>query len=268
MSDKKEALINIELIPKDLIINLFGPATKSIGEGLGGVVNYVIGPLRRLNVVSEKSYEDFVKKINSKTDEIPLENRDNSKLGLALKTLEDSRYQLEEEDMREYFANLLSGLVDNRKNQSSSPRFSTILSEFTTDDASILEKLYKYHVVPTITVRAQLTNDDGGLDMVENILLFDDNYSFSSNSVLQTLQSYGLIQIRPSIILTSEKHTKIYDDFENSTDFNNLKKDIEIELQPDPYFQNSSYNVRCKHGSVTITNLGYLFCTMIFSNEE
>lgn len=112
-----------------------GPATKSIGEGLGGIVNYVMGPLRRLNVTSEKSYQDFVNKLNTKTESIPDENRDTSKFGLALKTMEDSRYQIEEEDMREYFANLLAGLIDNRKNSNASPRFSTILSELTTTDA-------------------------------------------------------------------------------------------------------------------------------------
>lgn len=267
MSDDKESLINIGLVPKELITNLLGPATKSIGEGLGGITNFVMGPLRKLNVVSEKSYQDFVEKINSKTDDIPIENRDASKLGLALKAMEDARYQLEEEEMREYFANLLAGLVDNRINQNASPRFSTILSELTTDEANMLAKLHKLHATPTVTLRVQRPNGDG-IDVMQNTLLFDENDFLGSNSVLETLQSYGLIEIRSSIQLKDEKRVKIYDTYENSTHFTALKEKFKERYGTQPFFRNTDFEVSTIRGSVIVTNLGFIFCSMIFPSEE
>ncbi|MGC2988429.1 DUF4393 domain-containing protein [Enterococcus faecalis] len=271
MSDDKKSLINIELLPKELITNLFGPATKSIGEGLGGIVNYVVGPLRKLNVVGEKSYIDFVEKINSKTDSIPVDNRDDSKLGFALKTMEDARYQLEDEDMREYFSNLLAGLVDNRKNQDSSPRFSIILSELTTIDANLLKKLYKLSITPTIKVRVQAPNGNG-IDYIENLILTqkgiaENNFSDLSPS-LQTLRSYGLIDIRPSIELTQKKHTKIYEDFENSTYFKTLKYSLNSFFANSSFFKDTGFSIISIRGSIHVTDLGFLFCSKIFSSEE
>lgn len=92
MFDDKKFLINIELLLKELIINFFGFVIKLIGEGFGGIVNYVVGFFRKLNVVSEKFYIDFVEKINFKIDSIFVDNRDDLKLGFVLKIMEDVRY--------------------------------------------------------------------------------------------------------------------------------------------------------------------------------
>lgn len=267
MSDDKGTLINIELIPKELITNVFGPATKSIGEGLGGVANYVMGPLRKLNVVSEKSYQDFVEKVNTKTESIPEENRDISKLGLSLKAVEDSRYQLENENMREYFANLLAGLVDNRKNQNSSPRFSTVLSELTTEEAQLLSRLYEDISTPTLSARVQHSNGDG-IDSMQNTLLFRDTEIFGANSLLYTLQSYGLIEIRTSIELKDKKKLDIYEKFETSDYFLELKEGFIRQYELHPFFHNTKYDIESTRGSIVVTELGQKFCSMIFSKKK
>lgn len=267
MSDEKGSLINIELIPKELIVNTFGPATKSIGEGLGGIVNYVMGPLRKLNVTSEKSYQDFVQKINTKTENIPNENRDTSKFGLVLKTMEDSRYQLEEDNMREYFASLLAGLIDSRKNQNASPRFSTILSELTTFEASLLSKIYTEHVCPTISIRVQKNNGDA-VDPLNDLILFNPLEPEKSNAILETLQSYGLIEIKHSSALSDEKNTEKYNVFESSETYRKIKNNMIETFKDDNHFKGYKFNVLCIRGFIMLTELGFQFCSMIFSNEE
>lgn len=267
MSEEKSSLINIELIPKELITNVFGPASKSIGEGLGGIANYVMGPLRRLNITSEKSYQDFVKKINTKTDEIPPENRDISKLGLSLKTMEDSRYQLEDEEMREYFANLLAGLVDNRKNQKASPRFSTILSELTTKEANLLSKIYKLGAVPTTNIRVQRPNGDG-IDVIKNLLLVSESEFIDPSSSLKTLESYGLIEVSSLQSLKSENKEAIYNAFDNSSYFESLKEKYMDLFEGMPFFIDNDYTVVSNRGSLIISDLGKEFCSMIFPFQK
>lgn len=267
MSDEKKSLINIELIPKELITNIFGPSSKAIGEGLGGIANYVMGPLRRLNVISEKSYTDFVEKINSKTEIIPPDNRDNSKFGLSLKTMEDARYQLEEERMREYFANLLAGLVDNRKNQHASPRFSTILSELTTEEATLLSKVFTLHAIPTSTISIQI-QDGSGVNAFENILLLEEDNYLISNAALETLSSYGLIKIRPSIELDEKKRSSLYSSFEKSLSHRDLIDEVIEGFGKQEFFSKSNYDIITNRGSVILTDLGFDFCSIVFSSGE
>lgn len=267
MSEDKGSLINIELIPKELITNVLGPATKSIGEGLGGIANFVMGPLRKLNIVSEKSYQDFVKKVNAKTNEIPPENRDDSKLGLALKTMEDARYQLENEDMRNYFSNLLAGLIDNRKNTIASPRFSTILSNLTTEEASLLNKIFKSGgICAVVTIRYQKAKTSKGIDVVQDLLLFDNEY-INSKVTLDSIESYGLIEIDDRELL-ADKFSAQYSSFENSQEFKNIESDLHLRYENDPFFKDSEVEVKIQKKSLLITQLGNVFCSMVFSTEE
>lgn len=131
-------------IPQSTVENLVNPATKSTGNALQTVVDaffhFSLDGLRRYNIVKEKDLLDFQKKIYEKTESIPEENRDDSKVGLAFKSLEDSRYQLDEELMRELFSNLLVSTLDDRKNNKVLPSFSHILSNLTNADALFLKK--------------------------------------------------------------------------------------------------------------------------------
>lgn len=267
MSDDKESLINIGLVPKELITNLFGPATKSIGEGLGGITNFVMGPLRKLNVVSEKSYQDFVEKVNAKTDDIPIENRDASKLGLVLKAMEDSRFQLDDESMREYFANLIAGLVDDRKNLASTPRFSTILSDLTSSDAELLTVINQHEQsIPLVDIRIQIPLQGNGMNLANNIVLTKAE-PLDPGASLNILESYGLIEVSNHELL-SKKNLKIYSEFEYSDDFNQLKEDALDHFKDDPFFQGNSKEVIIKRKALKLTNLGVAFCSMVFSPEE
>ena len=54
----------------------------------------------RFNIVRDQHLEDFKAKIKLGTEKIPEENRDDSKIGLALKAFEDSKYHLNSEELR------------------------------------------------------------------------------------------------------------------------------------------------------------------------
>ena len=78
-------------IPQSTVENLVNPATKSTGNALQTVVDaffhFSLDGLRRYNIVKEKDLLDFQEKIYEKTESIPEENRDDSKVGLAFKSL-------------------------------------------------------------------------------------------------------------------------------------------------------------------------------------
>lgn len=103
-----------------------------MGQAFSGIVHAVFDPLLRFNIVRKKSLEDFQEKVQTGTHQIPEENRDDSKIGLALKAFEESKYQLDSEELKELFANLITSTVDNRINSKVQPSFSSVLKDMST----------------------------------------------------------------------------------------------------------------------------------------
>lgn len=269
MTKDKKSFVNIEAIPKELLTNLLGPATVGIGQGLGGVVNFIMNPLRKLNVITEKNYKDFVEKINVETNKIPEDNRDSSKLGIALKIMEDARYQLDEEDMREYFSRLVAGTIDNRKNSKISPRFSSILSELTTTDANLLKLIHNNNSVRRAALaRVRIFNKETKIwrDIESKIILTPDKITYQPTS-FETLVSFGLIDYNETEAASSKIFRDVYDSFKESEYYNNLKeRAVEITKKSTAY-PPSKTSIQYAKGSVILTQSGKDFCSLIFPSE-
>ncbi|HAQ1583861.1 TPA: DUF4393 domain-containing protein, partial [Enterococcus faecium Efm-HS0661] len=110
--------------------------------------------------------------------------------------------------------------------------------------------------------------DGNGITLVNDLILFDPLNPDSANPTIETLQSYGLIEIRPQIGLTSEKNIDIYNQFESSQFYKSITESIEERYKQDPLFKDTEFDIRCIRGSIKITALGQQFCSMIFSNED
>lgn len=254
--------LNINLLPKELLINLFGPSTEKLGEGLGGLVNFVVGPLRRLDAHSEKKTQDFIAKINSKTNEIPFDHRDDSKLNLTLKVLEDARYSIDEEELRGMFAKLTSATVDDRLNDSVHPKYSFILSNMNKDEAELLKRIYlesTSDVLPTLSI--SFLNPKGAeLDVAPRVLLFNRGLDPQDQhyETLQILSSDNLIEFGNSR-LSNPVLSGYYENYETTDlfeyyyetlediDLLDSKKDFDQLSQKDNYIQLTSFGAKLCH---------------------
>ena len=103
-----------DVLPESTLEALLNPAAKSIGTAVGGLCDLIFFPLHKLGIYTEQKLKEYSDKIKQKTDDIPVENRDASKLNLVFKALEDSKYQINEEELQEAFANLIASTIDNR----------------------------------------------------------------------------------------------------------------------------------------------------------
>lgn len=186
--------ITIELIPESTKEELLNPSANLVGQAVRGALHVVLDPFVRLNIVREKALKDFEEKVHSKNEAIPLENRDDSKIGLALKALEDSKYQLDSDVLREMFSNLITSTLDNRLNNSILPSFSSILKDMCPQDARLLMMFSNHPIVPLITIRLEVTHGDTGIAYIENILLFPEETIHNELSVTSLLR-LGLIRI-------------------------------------------------------------------------
>ncbi|OXC39814.1 DUF4393 domain-containing protein [Lactobacillus sp. UMNPBX1] len=130
-----------DLIPESTRELLFNPAANEVGKGIGALLSMLFSPLLTLNVIEKQKLAKFADKIANKVNNIPEEDRDFDKPGLALKALEESRYQISNDLLQDMFSSLLASGVNNQKNEDITPRYATVLSQIGFKDAVFLQEL-------------------------------------------------------------------------------------------------------------------------------
>lgn len=192
--DQLESLNNA--LPDSTKENLLNPTAKVVGDSLAGIIGLVLRPFQKLNILNKQNLRDFEEKVNKKTSQIPESNRDPSKLGIALKAIEEAKYQLDEEDLRELFSNLIASSVDDRKNSSITPRFATVLSQLGPKEAQLLQRLND-QTSNQIALGKLVYRDDNGTSDVSKPALILDSYIINHDieTSLDILESLGVIEI-------------------------------------------------------------------------
>ena len=237
---------------------LLQPPAESIGNATKVVLDsffyLVLGPLKKYNMTQEKNLELFKEKLDEKYRKIPIENLDDSKIGLVYKALEDARYQLSDEIIREMFANLICNALDNTKNNSLNPYFSTIISNMTVKEASLLQIMYtdEYQMLASceLFLLDKVTGNKSSL-RTKYILIPEDHELASSSSLeLELLETHKLIDFVERGKLTNPHFEKLYNEFEIDAQ-NAQTKPIDREL----LIEKSHYR---------LTFIGEEFCKVVF----
>jgi len=139
--------------------DLLKPSFSKIGKAVGGVIGFFTMPFRGLDLVSDmgdakmrKFFEDFCVKLNKvpedRISEVPPE--------ILVPTLEKVRY-IRDEDIREMFLKLLTKASDEKTIHLAHPRFTTLISDISNDEARLIE--YFSHLatssIPFVAVRCE-----------------------------------------------------------------------------------------------------------------
>lgn len=254
----------IKIVPDDSLNALFHPASSAIGTAFGdilnGIFNLTLGPVRKFNIAKDKELNDFAEKINIKTNEIPVENRDESKMGVALKALEDSKYQLNQEQMREYFANLISNTLDDRKNFDITPRYSEILANMTIREANTLKTFFESpaHLSPTASIfsKEKDPNVYATSALEKNIVILKNDLTMHNQLEISLMEAANLIQINKGSYLSAPYFKELYDQFENSY-FMHTKNQNYYHLDLE------KYEYSFEKGHIEVTPFGKSFCEFV-----
>lgn len=262
MSDKQQ-LIRLNPLPDETTNALLRPAANSIGTAAGdildGLFNWALFPLRKYNIVKETDLHDFAKKTSNNIEEIPEEHRDKSKMGIALKALEDSRYQLDQEQMRQYFANLIAKSLDSRINSDISPKFSEILANMTIREANTLKVFNaapgKSGLVPSIKVSSKNVKTLENFPLIEDVLLVKEKH-INNPLEISLLRSSNLIEFYDGSHLTSPIFKEQYEHYENNM-FQHIKTNniYKIDLSKQEYTLQKNF--------FSLTKMGHSFCNFI-----
>ncbi|MFP3357602.1 DUF4393 domain-containing protein [Planococcus sp. SIMBA_143] len=212
----------------------------------GHKVEYLAEIKRAKNEVNVSQYKESISK---KIDAIPEENLQEPPMSIVGPALEASKYYIEEEELREMFANVIASSMDNRKSDNVHHSFVEIIKQLSPRDARNIEFLKDIRYFPIVNYTLN-EKDSSGVRMIKELVFTTDlekgNIEEADSASISNLARLGLISI--SFIQTIAKE-EAYTIFELNTYANNLRRDFEI--------QNKSVDI--ERGSLAKTPLGSLF---------
>lgn len=240
-------------LPQSTIEYLVNPSARTIGQALDGVATALCWPLLKLRIIQKAKLEQFTKEIREKNKQIPVENRDSSKVGLAVKAIEEARYQLNEDDIRKLYVNLIASTVDNRKNNVVSPRLATVVSQFGPSEANFLKIIYQQggQQMPYGQLRLDLDNSYGYTFPTK--IAIDDNSNIVNNfnSSLDILVSLGVVNDNQSKILAK-----------SDDKYATIEKNLRITINKLIEYESNELNL--VHSYISLTDFGHDLCHCIF----
>ena len=221
--------INIPISEKT-VSKILEPALVPIGQAIGGIIQWVFQKPIEYGIVKNNDLNYLKAQSEYYLNQIPIENRTDKNLGLTLKAFEDSRYQLSNEIISDYFAKLIAGTVNIDKEVK--PIYSSILSEMT--EYYIISGIFEEGSHRTPELFADIFYNDVELTDIETSFLF--------------LLSKGLI----SLDLAQSSHVLIY-----AVEKKSLNTDIWLKELIEKY-SDVSYDriTEQKTGVYTLTSLG------------
>lgn len=240
-------------LPQSTIEYLVNPAARTTGQALDGVATALCWPLLKLRIIQKAKLEQFTKEIREKNKQIPVANRDSSKVGLAVKAIEEARYQLNEDDIRKLYVNLIASTVDNRKNNVVSPRLATVVSQFGPSEAKFLKTIYQQsgQQLPYGQLRLDLGNSYGYTFPVKIAINDNSNIVNNFNSSLDILVSLGVVNDNQS-----NKLAKSDDKYAT------IEKILRLTINKHMEYESNELNL--VHSYINLTDFGHDLCKCIF----
>lgn len=213
---------SLNLLPKSTQELLLNPTAKNIGEAIGNVAELILSPVNVFTTWTNTHIRKYKQSIIDNINKIPEGDRDLSKFNLAMKAIDDSKFQITDDNLREMFAKLIAASIDKRNNQGLSPRFSNVLSQFSPEDARFLMQIStnKSYFIPTVIFFNQKKNGTGHK---EGYHFIAPNYStaswFQDELSLNNQVSLGIINQNDEQYLVSDISKSFYDSSEKSNEF-------------------------------------------------
>lgn len=198
-----------------------------------------------LRAMEEASIEKLKADILNGVIEIPVEDIQNPKIKIIGPALEASKYYIEEEELRQMFAKVITSSLNSKRNPLIHSSFVEIIKQMDVLDAKILNYLKSLNVAPNYpipTLQQVINIDDKELIQYPIIFFTDDLHEVYKNSAsLINLNRLGLIDVNYSIKTLNDVDYYFLENHD-LTDF--LKK---------------SPNTGFKRTSICLTTFGYNF---------
>ena len=257
-STNKFSLVDLPNVPSSVdnaVKNLTDTPTKNVGQTLGDLWYLVFGGIthaadkRRMKYAAD--LEKFHKELTESVDKIPDEKKVEPSIQITAQALENSKYCISSESLRNMFTKLISGTMNKDFESLVHPSFPEMIKQMDENDAHILMELKrKSNRVPVAEYREIFHSDQSHIVHFTNAYISDlFHISMAECSYsLSSLQRMGLLEITYENYLTNNV---LYKPLYETSTFKNIEKVISSH--------NRNSKISLQKGLCYITPLGKRF---------
>lgn len=211
------------------------------------------GKISHLADLKRAKYEvattQYKNSVAQKIIEIDDDNLQEPPMSVVGPALEASRFYIEEQELREMFANVIAASMDKSKSNDVHHSFVEIIKQLSPDDAQNIKLFKERDNHPTVKINLRYTEKSGYLTLKTNIFagLYPDIVTGDENSAsITNLIRLGLLSISYDENYTDKSN---YDIYKNSSYYN---AQMSIK-EPEPT------RVEITEGIIRLTPLGKSF---------
>lgn len=231
------------------IKNATGKPTQNIGNTLADLWYIVFGGISYKAEQKKIKYdfllEQYREELTTSVSNIPPEKRIEPSIQVTAQALDNSKYCIEEEKLREMFVSLIRNSMNSDFAEQVHPSFAEIIKQMSVLDAKII-RLFKNKIAFPVCQYCLHFSDDEfrSTPIPEHIFLelSDVDFTLCSQS-LSSLARLGIISIAYGSAVTEPN---AYDKFLQHPFYEQIKNEIPVEIT-------------LKKGSIMLTPLGRSF---------
>lgn len=250
----KNSLINVELpgFVEHVGENLTKQVTTNAGQTFGDIWFLVFGGISQLAEKRKLKYavelEQFKRELEEKIEQIPQEKRVEANMQTVGPALENSKYCMESEEIRNAFANLISRSLHEDYSKFIHPSFADMLKQMSPIDAQNLLIFKSQKSYPICDIHYTKKGSRGYNVIFNNLFLANreqTNYDLQTQSI-SSLIRFGLVDVPE---FSSLANKTLYDEFETNSVYLTMKMGIPEEVG----------TVTLQKKKIDITPLGEMF---------
>lgn len=202
------------------IKNVTDLPTQGIGQTLSDCWFLAFGGIsqaaEKKRVKYAKDLEKFKKELEDSLETVPEQRRKEPTTQMVLKTLDEAKYCVEEDDLRRLFVALLTSATDSEKNVH--PSFAQIIGQMSKTDATILQSFYPDKIFAICNLRLTVNESGSFRVLADNIFLAGSSSinSHDKSVSISSLIRLGLLEIPEDQHASDDK---FYEPFKNSTEY-------------------------------------------------
>ncbi|HEX2947153.1 MAG TPA: DUF4393 domain-containing protein [Clostridia bacterium] len=264
--DEKEVQVALECVKevaKDAYADGGRPILKPTGELVGLVpraIKAALLPVEKWVLAQEYNLAETKKLLEIRLENVPAEQIVSPEPHIAVPALQYISYCMDNEELRNMYANLLANSMNASKRDGVHPSFVEIIKQMCPDEAKLLKAFCETGMtIPVISVRYE--NDTGsGIYVIKNFTDLGEQAGceepLETQKYFDNLARLGLVQLIDSLGSLTDK--TLYEPLKNH---NYILENIVL---PDKARQRGYTKADIIESYVAITAFGRCFCKICF----
>ena len=268
MNEKEIVDVTTE-VAKEIAKNVYNDAGKPVSKPTGELIGLVpraikaaLSPLEKWILQREYNVAETKKLLEEKLQNTPPELIESPEPHIAVPAMQYISYCMDNEELREMYANLLANSMNKVVKNGVHPGFVEIIKQLSPDEAKILRYINSQKTIPTITLRYE--DDNGsGINIIKN---FSDIGEKSGCENPKHIAKYFDNLVRLGLIVSADGLSSLTD----KKQYDPLKNHRWIKPHATQKEANSNgfkkYNFA--ESFVEITSYGTSFCSICLETQK